>query len=214
MYCCITTGPKPATFTGAITWAEANTTRWHATKLTGTNTADTCTEAKWIAVTSQNCVSLLRSQREKMRYFELRDLGRQPRPTEIGTVPGEHVERPYSAVALQHACPESKCQSQASLSAEQARTRRKRWFQNGTFGILYTPRPCPAPPAQWNAMRLGRSPHIDFLGPWDHDGLGWLAERAQRWPAACRARYWDQFLSSSLINEGTVSSIMGGSLIK
>ena len=73
---------------------------------------------------------------------------------------------------------------------------------------------CPAPHARLNAMRLGRSPHIDFLGPWDHDGLSWLAERAQRWPPAYRARCWEQFLPSSLINEGTVSSIKGGSLIK
>ncbi len=73
---------------------------------------------------------------------------------------------------------------------------------------------CPAPPARLNAMRLGRSPHIDFLGPWDHDGLSWLAERAQRWPPAYRARCWEQSLRSSLINEGTVSSIKGGSLIK
>jgi hypothetical protein len=65
-----------------------------------------------------------------------------------------------------------------------------------------------------NAMRLGRSPHIDFLGPWDHQGLSWLAERAQRWPRDYRARCWDPFLPSSLINEGTVSSIKGGSLIK
>jgi hypothetical protein len=35
MYCCITTGPKPATFAGAITWTEANATRWQAKKLTG-----------------------------------------------------------------------------------------------------------------------------------------------------------------------------------
>jgi hypothetical protein len=37
---------------------------------------------------------------------------------------------------------------------------------------------CPAPPARLNAMRLGRSPHVDFLGPWDHEGL----------KLACRAR--------------------------
>jgi hypothetical protein len=66
---------------------------------------------------------------------------------------------------------------------------------------------CPAPPARWNAMRLGRSPHVDFLGPWHHEGLSWLAERAQSWPPHYRARYWDQFLPSSLINGGTVSSI-------
>jgi hypothetical protein len=41
-----------------------------------------------------------------MRNLELRDFGRQPRPAQVGNVPGEHVERPYSALALQHACPE------------------------------------------------------------------------------------------------------------
>jgi hypothetical protein len=66
---------------------------------------------------------------------------------------------------------------------------------------------CPAPPARLNAMRLGTSPHVDFLGPWNHEGLIWLAERAQSWPPQYRARCWDQFLPSSLINEGTVSSI-------
>jgi hypothetical protein len=73
---------------------------------------------------------------------------------------------------------------------------------------------CPAPSARLNAMRLGRSPHVDLLGPWDNEGLSWLADRAQRWPPAYRARCWEQFLPSSLINEGTVSSIKGGSLIK
>lgn len=28
-------------------------------------------------------------------------------------------------------------------------------------------------------MRLGTSPHVDFLGHWYHNGLNWLAERAQ-----------------------------------
>jgi hypothetical protein len=65
----------------------------------------------------------------------------------------------------------------------------------------------PAPPARLNAMRLGKSPHADFLGPWDHQGFGWLAERAQSWPSHYLARCWGQFLPSSLINEGTVSSI-------
>ena len=59
--------------------------------------------------------------------------------------------------------------------------------------------------ARLNAMRLGRSPHIDFLGPWDHEGLSWLAECAQRWPPNYRARRRGQFLPPSLINEGTVS---------
>jgi hypothetical protein len=64
---------------------------------------------------------------------------------------------------------------------------------------------CPTPPARLNAMRLGRSPHVDFLGPWDHEGLNWLAERAQRWPAHYRARCWDQFLPPSLIYKGSKS---------
>jgi hypothetical protein len=54
---------------------------------------------------------------------------------------------------------------------------------------------CPAPPGRLNAMRLGRSPHVDFLGPWEHDGLSWLAARAQSWPPHYRARCWDQFLA-------------------
>jgi len=45
-----------------------------------------------------------------MGDFEIGDFGRQPGPTQIGNVPGEHVERPYSAVlALQDACSPSKC---------------------------------------------------------------------------------------------------------
>ena len=66
---------------------------------------------------------------------------------------------------------------------------------------------CPAPPPNLNAMGLGTSPHVDFLGPWDHEGFGWLTERAQSWPPHYRARCWDQFLPSSRINEGTVSSM-------
>jgi hypothetical protein len=30
---------------------------------------------------------------------------------------------------------------------------------------------CPAPPTRLNAMRLGTSPHIDFLAPRYHHGL-------------------------------------------
>jgi hypothetical protein len=66
---------------------------------------------------------------------------------------------------------------------------------------------CSAPPARLNAMRLGRSPQVDFLGPWQHEGLAWLADRAQSWPAEYRARCWQPFLPPSAINEGTVSSI-------
>jgi hypothetical protein len=64
---------------------------------------------------------------------------------------------------------------------------------------------CPAPPTRLNAMRLGTAPHIDFLGPWHHHGLSWLAERAQSWPSEYRARCWDPFLPPSLIMKGTVS---------
>jgi hypothetical protein len=66
---------------------------------------------------------------------------------------------------------------------------------------------CPAPPARLSVMRLGRSPQIDFLGPWQHEGLTWLANRARDWPADYRARCWPQFLPPSAINEGTVPSI-------
>jgi hypothetical protein len=66
---------------------------------------------------------------------------------------------------------------------------------------------CPAPPARLNAMRLGRSPQVDFLGPWQHEGLAWLADRANNWPAEYHARCWEQFLPPSAINEGTVSLI-------
>jgi hypothetical protein len=66
---------------------------------------------------------------------------------------------------------------------------------------------CPAPPARLSVMRLGRSPQIDFLGPWQHEGLAWLADRAENWPADCRARCWPQFRPLSAINEGTVPSI-------
>jgi hypothetical protein len=52
-------------------------------------------------------------------------------------------------------------------------------------------------------MRLGRSPQIDFFGPWQHEGLAWLANRAQSWPADHHADCWQQFLPSSAINEGT-----------
>jgi hypothetical protein len=38
---------------------------------------------------------------------------------------------------------------------------------------------CPARPARLRVMRLGRSPQIDFLGPWEHEGFAWLADRAQ-----------------------------------
>jgi hypothetical protein len=38
---------------------------------------------------------------------------------------------------------------------------------------------CPAPPPRLSAMRLGRAPQVDFLGPWEHEGLAWLATRAQ-----------------------------------
>jgi hypothetical protein len=64
---------------------------------------------------------------------------------------------------------------------------------------------CPAPLARLNAVRLGTPPHVDFLGPWHHRGLSWLAERAQHWPQEYRARCWDSFLQSSLIIKGTVS---------
>lgn len=30
---------------------------------------------------------------------------------------------------------------------------------------------CPAPPARLSVMRLGRAPHVDFLGPWEHEGF-------------------------------------------
>jgi hypothetical protein len=65
----------------------------------------------------------------------------------------------------------------------------------------------PAPPARLSVMRLGRSPQIDFLGPWQHEGFAWLADRAQNWPADYRARCWPEFLAPSAINEGTVPSI-------
>jgi hypothetical protein len=66
---------------------------------------------------------------------------------------------------------------------------------------------CPAPPARLNAMRLGRSPQVDFLGPWQHEGLAWLTNRARSWPADYHAQCWEQFLPPSAINEGTVPSI-------
>lgn len=66
---------------------------------------------------------------------------------------------------------------------------------------------CPAPPARLSVMRLGRSPQIDFLGPWQHEGLTWLADRAQAWPADYRARCWPQFLPPSAINKGPVPLI-------
>jgi hypothetical protein len=62
---------------------------------------------------------------------------------------------------------------------------------------------CPAPPTRLSMMRLGRSPQIDFLGPWEHDGFAWLADRAQNWPTDYRAQCWPQFLPPSAINEGT-----------
>jgi hypothetical protein len=46
-----------------------------------------------------------------------------------------------------------------------------------------------------------------LLGPWQHEGLAWLANRAQSWPADYSARCWRQFLPPSAINEGTVPSI-------
>jgi hypothetical protein len=66
---------------------------------------------------------------------------------------------------------------------------------------------CPAPPARLSVMRIGRSPQTDYLGPWQHEGFAWLADRAQNWPADYRARCWPQFLPPSAINEGTVPSI-------
>lgn len=66
---------------------------------------------------------------------------------------------------------------------------------------------CPAPPARLSLMRLGRSPQVDFLGPWEHEGSAWLADRAKSWPADYRALCWPQFLPPSAINEGTVPSI-------
>jgi hypothetical protein len=66
---------------------------------------------------------------------------------------------------------------------------------------------CPAPPARLSVMRLGRAPHVDFLGPWEHEGFAWLANRAQNWPADYRTRCWPQFFPPSAINEGTVPSI-------
>jgi hypothetical protein len=33
---------------------------------------------------------------------------------------------------------------------------------------------CPASPPRFGPMRLGRPPQVDFLGPWQHDGLVWL----------------------------------------
>ena len=73
---------------------------------------------------------------------------------------------------------------------------------------------CPAPPIRMNVMRLGTSAHVDFLGPWYHNGLSWLAERAQHWPAEYRTRCWAPFLPTSLINKGTVSYSRDGNPIK
>jgi TniQ len=66
---------------------------------------------------------------------------------------------------------------------------------------------CPATPARLSLMRLGRSPQVDFLGPWEHEGFAWLADRAKNWPADYRALCWPQFLPPGAINEGTVPSI-------
>jgi hypothetical protein len=43
-------------------------------------------------------------------------------------------------------------------------------------------------------MRLGKPPQVDFIGPWQHEGLTWLADRAQNWPSDYRTRCWQQFL--------------------
>src|ERR1700692_4870797 len=84
-----------------------------------------------------------------MGDLEFGDIGRQPRPAQIGNVPGEHVERPYSAVlALQDACHESKCQidgvTRFRSNAQIDRAVDKAVFENGTFDIHCTPRPASA----------------------------------------------------------------------
>jgi hypothetical protein len=66
---------------------------------------------------------------------------------------------------------------------------------------------CPATPARLSLMRLGRSLQVDFLGPWEHEGFAWLADRAKNWSADYRAPCWPQFLPPSAINERTVPSI-------
>jgi hypothetical protein len=47
---------------------------------------------------------------------------------------------------------------------------------------------CPAPPARLNAMRLGRSPQVDFLGPWQHEGLAFVHSMPDWSPAGA----WDR----------------------
>ena len=37
---------------------------------------------------------------------------------------------------------------------------------------------------------------------WEHEGLAWLADRAQSWPASYRARCWPQFFAPSAIIGG------------
>ena len=53
---------------------------------------------------------------------------------------------------------------------------------------------CPAAPAQLNVLRLRRSPHVDFLGPWQHEGIAWLTDRSKAWLAEYYVRCWKPFM--------------------